>query len=99
MPQLDVYIICNMLYSVIFVFSLTYMISSNSVLILINILMRLRNLKIFLDKRFIEKILKENFIYLNLNIYHFMFWNKISIFQQLKIILKLKKKKKYESWV
>ena len=48
MPQLDIYIICNMLYCVIILFIFAYMLNINNILIIINILLSLRKLKLFL---------------------------------------------------
>ncbi len=58
MPQLDLYIICNMLYSVIVLGVLTYMLNIQSILIIINLLLRLRKLKVFLEKKYIFRSLK-----------------------------------------
>ena len=69
MPQLDVYIICNMLFWVITMFIFTYMLNINNILLQINLLVRLRKLKISLDKKYISKILKESLFNLTLCIY------------------------------
>ena len=58
MPQLDIYIICNMLYGVIILFIFAYMLNINNILIIINILLRLRKLKLFLEKKYIFKNLQ-----------------------------------------
>lgn len=58
MPQLDVYIICNMLYGVIIMFIATYMLNVSNMLIIINLILRIRRLKISLDKKYIYEVLK-----------------------------------------
>lgn len=74
MPQLDVYIICNMLYSVIIIFIATYMLNINNMLIIINLILRIRKLKICLDKKYIYKFLIENISKINLKIYENIFY-------------------------
>jgi hypothetical protein len=73
MPQLDVYIICNMLYSVIFVFIIIYILNISNILIIINLILRIRKLKFFLDKKYIYKILKESLRKINLKFYKYIF--------------------------
>ena len=72
MPQLDIYIICNMLYSVIFVFIIIYILNISNILIIINLILRIRRLKFFLDKRYIYKILKESLKKINLKFYKYI---------------------------
>jgi len=100
MPQLDIYIICNMLYSVIIIFIVAYMLNINNILIIINLLLRIRRLKICLDKKYIYKILKESLIKINLKFYRQVFYLnmlKLQIFKKIFItedildICKLKK--------
>ena len=83
MPQLDVYIICNMLYSVIFVFIIVYILNISNILIIINLILRIRKLKFFLDKKYIYKILKESLKKMNLKFYRYIFLLKYN--QLLKI--------------
>ena len=73
MPQLDVYIICNMLYGVITLFIFTYMLNIVNVLITINLLLRIRKLKICLDKIDIAKLLKEALFIIKLRYYIYTF--------------------------
>lgn len=61
MPQLDVYIICNMLYCVIFAFVSIYIWNLSETLMIINIILRIRKLKLSLDKKYINNLLKEIF--------------------------------------
>jgi len=56
MPQLDVYIICNMLYCVIFAFVSIYIWNLSETLMIINIILRIRKLKLSLDKKHFLKI-------------------------------------------
>ena len=60
MPQLDVYIIYDMLFSVIFIFILVYILNISNILVIINLILRIRKLKIFLDKKYIYMLLKES---------------------------------------
>lgn len=83
MPQLDIYIICNMLYSVIFVFIIVYILNISNILIIINLILRIRKLKFFLDKKYIYKILKESLRKINLKFYKYIFYLKYN--QLLKI--------------
>ncbi len=83
MPQLDIYIICNMLYSVIFVFIIIYILNISNILIIINLILRIRKLKFFLDKKYIYKILKESLRKMNLKFYRYIFLLKYN--QLLKI--------------
>src|ERR1700761_8988052 len=83
MPQLDIYIICNMLYSVIFVFILIYILNISNILIIINLILRIRKLKFFLEKKYIYKILKESLKKINLKFYKYIFFLKYN--QLLKI--------------
>ena len=71
MPQLDIYIICNMLYGVIILFIFAYMLNINNILIIINILLRLRKLKLFLEKKYIFKNLQYILKKKNVIIYKF----------------------------
>lgn len=83
MPQLDIYIICNMLYSVILIFILIYILNISNILVIINLILRIRKLKFFLDKKYIYKILKENLKKINIKIYKYIFYLKYN--QLLKI--------------
>jgi hypothetical protein len=76
MPQLDIYIICNMLYSVIIVFILIYILNISNILIIINLLLRVRKLKFFLEKKQISKILKESLKKIILKFQNFTFYLK-----------------------
>lgn len=60
MPQLDVYIIYDMLFSVIFIFILVYILNISNILVIINLILRIRKLKISLDKKYIYMLLKES---------------------------------------
>jgi len=71
MPQLDIYIICNMLYGVIILFIFTYVLNINNILIIINLLLRLRKLKLFLEKKYIFKNLQYILKKKNVIIYKF----------------------------
>jgi hypothetical protein len=82
MPQLDVYIICNMLYYVILVFIIAYMLNISCILIRINLILRIRRLKLSLDKKYIYNILKENVTKYNLRFYKYIFY-----LQQIKLRL------------
>jgi hypothetical protein len=73
MPQLDIYIICNMLYSVIFIFIAIYILNISNILIIINLILRIRKLKIYLDKKYIYMLLKESLIKINLKFYKYLF--------------------------
>ena len=59
MPQLDVYIICNMLYGVISMFVFAYMLNTCNLLISTNLLLRIRKLKMYVDKRYLLLKLRE----------------------------------------
>ena len=76
MPQLDIYIICNMLYSVIIVFIIIYILNISNILIIINLLLRVRKLKFFLEKKQIYKILKESLKKITLKFQNFTFYLK-----------------------
>jgi hypothetical protein len=73
MPQLDVYIICNMLYSVILIFIIIYILNISNILIIINLILRIRKLKFILDKKQIYEILKESLKKINLKFYKVIF--------------------------
>jgi hypothetical protein len=83
MPQLDVYIICNMLYSVIIIFIIIYILNISNILIIINLILRIRKLKFILDKKQIYEILKESLKKIGLKFYKFVFYLKYN--QLLKI--------------
>ena len=76
MPQLDIYIICNMLFSVIIVFIIIYILNISNILIIINLLLRVRKLKFFLEKKQIYKILKEGLKKIKLKFEKFTFYLK-----------------------
>jgi len=76
MPQLDVYIICNMLYSVILIFILIYILNISNILIILNLILRIRKLKFFLEKIFIYKILKESLKKTGVSFYKTLFFFK-----------------------
>lgn len=84
MPQLDVYIICNILYSVIIIFIVTYMLNINNIIIIINLLFRIRRLKMYLDKKYIYKAIKEGLIKVNLRFYRYVFYLNILKLQFIK---------------
>lgn len=84
MPQLDIYIICNMLYGVIIMFIVTYMLNINNILITINLLLRIRKLKICLIKKYILKILLENLLILKIRLYFYIFNRINSILKEYK---------------
>jgi len=75
MPQLDLYIINNLLYSVIFLLIFTYMLNINNFLININLLFRLRKLKISVIKKFIVLVLYEFFRKFVILKFHFIIFN------------------------
>jgi len=83
MPQLDVYIICNMLYSVILIFIIIYILNISNILIIINLILRIRKLKFILDKKQIYEILKESLKKIGLKFYKTIFYLKYN--QLLKI--------------
>lgn len=58
MPQLDLYIIFDMFYSVIIFGIFVYLLNIQNLLIMLNLLLRLRKLKIFLEKKYIFKLLQ-----------------------------------------
>ena len=80
MPQLDIYIIFNMLYGIIFLFVITYRLNISNMLIIINLLLRLRNLKLSLDKKYIFKVLKEYELKGTLYLYIIVLFSKKSVF-------------------
>jgi hypothetical protein len=84
MPQLDVYIICNMLYNVILVFIAAYMLNISNLLIVINLILRIRRLKLSLDKNYIYNILKESLIKCNLRYYRYIFNMQLIKFELIK---------------
>ena len=84
MPQLDVYIICNILYSVIIIFIVTYMLNINNIIIIINLLFRIRRLKMYLDKKYIYKAIKEGLIKVNLRFYRYVFYLNVLKLQIIK---------------
>jgi hypothetical protein len=84
MPQLDVYIICNMLYNVILVFIAAYMLNISNFLIVINLILRIRRLKLSLDKKYIYNILKESLIKCNLRYYRYIFNMQLIKFELIK---------------
>jgi len=84
MPQLDIYIICNMLFAVIIFFIVTYMLNINNILIIINLILRIRKLKLCLDKKYIFKSLKEALIKINLKFHRYYFFLMVWRFQILK---------------
>lgn len=59
MPQLDIYIICNLVFSVILLLIIIYLCNVEAILLRINITLRIRRLKIFIEKKYIFKMLKE----------------------------------------
>jgi hypothetical protein len=62
-----------MLYSVIFVFVIIYILNISNILIIINLILRIRKLKFFLDKKYIYKILKESLKKINLKFYRYIY--------------------------
>lgn len=69
MPQLDIYIICNMLYYVIIIFIAAYMLNISNILIIINLILRIRKLKLSVDKKYIYAVLKASLVKVNLRLY------------------------------
>src|SRR5690349_2307000 len=85
MPQLDVYIIYHMLFSVIFIFILIYILNISNILVIINLILRIRKLKVYLDKKYIFMVLKESLKKIRLKFYEHLL--KLS-FYKLKLIKK-----------
>lgn len=85
MPQLDTYIIFDMLLCSIFILILVYILNTSNILIIINLILRIRKLKIFLDKKYIYMILKESLKKICLKFYENIF--KLHFFK-LKLIRK-----------
>lgn len=84
MPQLDVYIICNMLYGVIIIFIATYMLNISNILMIINLILRIRKLKLSVDKKYIYEILKESLVQVNLKFYRSVFYIQLSKLDMIK---------------
>jgi hypothetical protein len=60
------------------------MLNINNILIIINLLLRIRKLKMCLDKKYIYKILKEGLIKINLKFYRHVFYLNLLKLQILK---------------
>jgi hypothetical protein len=60
------------------------MLNINNILIIINLLLRIRKLKMCLDKKYIYKILKEGLIKINLRFYRHIFFLNLLKLQILK---------------
>lgn len=73
MPQLDVYIIYDMLFSVIFIFIIIYILNISNILVIINLILRIRKLKIYIDKKYIYILLKESLKKVRLKFYEYIF--------------------------
>ena len=71
MPQLDIYIINDMLFSVILILILVYLLNVSNTLVIINLILRIRKLKICLDKKYIYMILKESLKKVHLKFYRY----------------------------
>lgn len=73
MPQLDIYIIHDMLFSTIIIFILVYIINISNNLVIINLILRVRKLKICLDQKYIYMLLKESLKKVRLKFYEYTF--------------------------
>jgi hypothetical protein len=60
------------------------MLNINNILIIINLLLRIRKLKLCLDKKYIYKILKEGLIKINLKFYRHIFYLNLLKLQVIK---------------
>ena len=80
MPQLDIYILCNMLFCVLFVFIFVYKLNISNMLIILNIILRVRKIKIQIDKKYSYLLLKEVLINSSLRIYKYILINKNNLF-------------------
>lgn len=76
MPQLDIYIICNMLYSVISIFLIVYILNISNILIKINLILRIRKLKFFLLKKYIYNVLLESLNKMDILYYKYILYIK-----------------------
>jgi hypothetical protein len=72
-----------MLYSVIIIFVIIYLLNISNILIIINLILRIRKLKFILDKKQVYEILKESLKKISLKFYKIMFYLKYN--QLLKI--------------
>lgn len=75
MPQLDIYIICNMLNSVIIIFIATYMLNISNILIIMNLILRIRKLNLNVNKKYMYEVLKlkQKIVLLNLRFKKYIF--------------------------
>jgi hypothetical protein len=73
-----------MLYNVILVFIAAYMLNISNLLIVINLILRIRRLKLSLDKKYIYNILKESLIKCNLRYYRYIFNMQLIKFELIK---------------
>jgi len=76
MPQLDIYIIFGMLFCVLFVFLFVYKLNISNILIILNIILRVRKIKIQIDKKYSYLLLKEIFKNSLLRAYKYIYINK-----------------------
>lgn len=83
MPQLDIYIICNMLFCILFVFIFIYKLNISNMLIILNIILRIRKIKIQIDKKYSYLLLKEILINSSLRVYKYIFFNKNNLFKNV----------------
>ena len=73
MPQLDVYIIYDMLFSVIFIFIVIYILNISNILVIINLILRIRKLKLYIDKKYVYILLKESLKKTRSKFYEYIF--------------------------
>lgn len=101
MPQLDIYIVCNLIFSVILLIIIIYICNTLTTLLRINLSLRLNFLQKMIQKKSIFKILEENgryrrFIYMKLLLKRaksFTSLFKKSIFNYDILDIKIKEKK------
>lgn len=87
MPQLDLYIIVFMVYGVLALFIFAYRVNISNILIRINLLLRTRKLKIYLDKKYIFKKLKLMILLSNYRIQYKVFTMLTNLLKKLKTVV------------
>jgi len=87
MPQLDIYIIWDIIFYVLIVWLYIYKLNISTIIIILNIILRVRKIKMQGDKKYSYFLLKEILINMKLKIYEYSFSNKYNILKKKIIFL------------
>lgn len=85
MPQLDIYVVNELLVSVIWIFIWINNLNISETLIIINLILRIRKLKVLINKKYINMILKQSLHKLLVILCRYLLWYYVT---QLKLIKK-----------